>query len=41
MVATARQRFKIKNEFVSEISPVIGTHSGPGAVGLVYLAEKK
>lgn len=40
IVATARQRFKIKNEFVSEISPVIGTHTGPGTVGLVYLAEK-
>lgn len=41
ITATARQRFKIKNEIVSEISPVIGTHTGPGTVGLVYLAEKK
>ena len=38
---TARQRFKIKNVFISDISPVIGTHVGPGAVGLVYLPEKK
>lgn len=38
---TARQRFKVKNEFISEISPVIGTHTGPGAVGLVYLPEKR
>lgn len=37
----ARQRFKVKNEFISEISPVIGTHTGPGTVGLVYLPEKK
>ncbi len=41
ITATARQRFKIKNEIVSEISPVIGTHTGPGTVGLVYLSEKK
>jgi len=41
IVATAREHFKIKNEIVSEISPVIGTHTGPGTVGLVYLAEKK
>jgi len=41
MVTTARQHFKIKNEVVSEISPVIGTHTGPGTVGLVYLAERK
>lgn len=41
ITATARQRFRIKNEFVSEISPVIGTHTGPGAVGLVYLPERK
>ena len=40
ITATARQRFRVKNEFVSEISPVIGTHTGPGAVGLVYLPEK-
>ena len=40
ITATARQRFRVKNEFVSEISPVIGTHTGPGAVVLVYLPEK-
>ena len=40
ITATARQRFRVKNEFVSEISPVIGTHTGPGAGGLVYLPEK-
>ncbi|NLE83709.1 MAG: DegV family protein [Chloroflexi bacterium] len=41
MLATARQHFKVKNEIIGEISPVIGTHVGPGAVGLVYLPEKK
>lgn len=40
LASTARQRFKVKNEFISEISPVIGVHVGPGAVGLVYLPEK-
>lgn len=38
---TARSRFIVKNEFLSEISPVIGTHVGPGTIGLVYLPEKK
>lgn len=39
LVTEARERFKIKNEFVSEISPVVGTHTGPGTVGVVYLPE--
>lgn len=37
----ARSKFTVKNEFLSEISPVIGTHVGPGTIGLVYLPEKK
>lgn len=41
IAVTARHHFKVKNEFISEISPVIGTHTGPGTVGLVYLPEKK
>jgi DegV family protein with EDD domain len=41
IVTTAHQHFKIKNELVSEFSPVIGNHTGPGTVGLVYLPEKK
>jgi DegV family protein with EDD domain len=41
IASTARQRFRVKDEFISEISPVIGTHTGPGAVGLVYLPERK
>ncbi|MBN2047026.1 MAG: DegV family protein [Anaerolineaceae bacterium] len=30
----------IENSFVSPISPVIGTHTGPGAFGLAYLFEE-
>ena len=37
----AHQRFHVRNEFVSLISPVIGAHVGPGTVGFVWLPAKK
>lgn len=37
----AHQRFHVRNEFVGLISPVIGAHVGPGAVGFVFLPAKK
>lgn len=37
----AHQRFHVRNEFMGSISPVIGTHVGPGAVGLVFIPAKK
>lgn len=40
LVRMAHQRFHIRNEFVGQISPVIGAHIGPGAVGLVYIPAK-
>ncbi|MBP7212767.1 MAG: DegV family EDD domain-containing protein, partial [Anaerolineaceae bacterium] len=41
IAAQARHKFKVRNEFLSEVSAVIGTHVGPGAVGIVYLPEEK
>ena len=37
----AHQRFHVRNEFVGLISPVIGAHVGPGAVGFCYIPAKK
>ncbi len=39
-VTMAHQRFHVRNEFVGLISPVIGAHAGPGAVGFVYVPAK-
>ncbi len=41
IAAQARHKFKIRNEYLSEVSAVIGTHVGPGAIGIVYLPEEK
>ena len=41
IAAQARHKFKVRNEFLSEVSAVIGTHVGPGALGIVYLKEEK
>jgi len=30
----------IQEMFVAGISPVIGTHTGPGAIGICFLTEK-
>lgn len=40
-VEMAHRRFHVRNEFIGPISPVIGTHVGPGAVGLVFIPAKK
>jgi len=29
----------INEELIAEVSPVIGTHTGPGTVGLAYVFE--
>lgn len=34
----AKRRLNPVEAFVSEVSPAIGTHTGPGTVGLVYMA---
>lgn len=41
LLERARKRFglsDVSEAFISEISPVIGTHAGPGALGLAFLA---
>ncbi len=38
LLAMARERLDVKEEIYSEVSPVIGTHVGPGTVGLAYMA---
>lgn len=34
----ARARFEIEESMLSVVSPVVGTHAGPGTVGLAYMA---
>jgi DegV family protein with EDD domain len=38
LLAQIEERFHPKEAFLAEVSPVIGTHVGPGAVGLAYVA---
>lgn len=38
VLSLARERFHSVENIVSEVSPVIGTHAGPGTVGLAYMA---
>ncbi len=39
LLANARQKFNIVEDMVSPVSPVIGTHVGPGLLGIAYLIE--
>jgi fatty acid-binding protein DegV len=34
----AKERFNPVETVFSEVSPVVGTHAGPGTVGLCYMA---
>lgn len=36
-----RERFSPKNVLINTISPSIGAHSGPGAIGICFMGEKK
>lgn len=43
LLQQARQRFgenRVQSAMLADVSPVIGTHTGPGCVGLCYLVEK-
>ena len=43
LLQQARQRFgenRVSSAMLADVSPVIGTHTGPGCVGLCYLVEK-
>ena len=37
LLETARQRFHPVESFLSPLSPVIGTHAGPGTVALAFM----
>ena len=39
LMAEARKRFRIEREIMNELSPVIGVHTGPGALGIAYVSE--
>ena len=34
------QRFGLESVFRSTVSPVVGTHAGPGSIGLIFYAER-
>jgi fatty acid-binding protein DegV len=36
----AKERFHPLEGFITEVSPVVGVHAGPGTVGLAFLAGK-
>jgi DegV family protein with EDD domain len=38
LLTRLREKFDITESFVSEISPVLGTHVGPGTVGIAFMA---
>ncbi len=38
LVELAKERLDVKEVILSQVSPVIGTHVGPGTVGLAYMA---
>ena len=39
VLAKAAQRLEIKENMITQLSPVIGTHVGPGTVALAYMTE--
>lgn len=40
VLAKAAQRLEIKENMITQLSPVIGTHVGPGTVALAYMTER-
>jgi fatty acid-binding protein DegV len=38
LLERATTMFQAEESIFSEVSPVIGTHAGPGTVGLAYMA---
>lgn len=36
----ARRNFRVEEEITAELSPVIGSHIGPGAIGIIYLPAR-
>ncbi len=39
LLAKVRQKFNIVEDMIGPVSPVIGTHVGPGLLGIAYLIE--
>lgn len=39
LLAEAHKRFRIDRDKINELSPVIGVHTGPGTLGIVYISE--
>lgn len=39
LLSEVRARFKVKEIMIGNLSPVIGTHTGPGTVGIGFLPE--
>jgi DegV family protein with EDD domain len=38
LLEMGKQRFEVVEHIFSEVSPVVGTHTGPGTVGLAFMA---
>ncbi len=36
-----KERFGFENFMIEQVNPSIGTHSGPGALGLIFLGERR
>lgn len=41
MAQEIKSRFHVKNVYMNLIGPVIGTHAGPGAIGVLFLGTEK
>lgn len=39
LMAEAQQHFNAVESYICDLSPVIGTHAGPGTLGLAYMTE--
>lgn len=40
VLEAASKQLKVTDKVFTEVSPVVGAHTGPGTIGLAYLAEK-
>jgi fatty acid-binding protein DegV len=40
LLEQANQQFKPVESILAEVSPVVGTHAGPGTVGLAFMAGR-
>ena len=38
LLSRGNEMFDVEESFLTEVSPVVGTHAGPGTVGLAYMA---